>query len=105
MRIKKSLTSFFKRLLFAVEVKGMSAWPELVPGRRYLATSLGTPGVGDFVVFRHPFNHSEILVKQVERRIGDSYSVRGLIPGATSSRDIGLVPKSLVLGTILRRND
>ncbi len=95
------LTNFFKHLLFVVKVEGESAFPELIPGRYYLASSLKRPQVGRFVVFSNPLNHGQILVKKVQRFEGDSLCVQGTVSWAVSSREIGRIPLRSTLGVLL----
>jgi phage repressor protein C with HTH and peptisase S24 domain len=101
MRIKKLLTRFFKLPLFLAKVSGESAWPVLVPGKRYLATALLNPKKGDFIIFRNPKVNSEVYVKKVEEIKDGAYRVNGLVSWSSSSNDFGLVDKNLVLGKIL----
>ena len=89
------------RLLFSVKIEGESAWPELIPGKRYLATNLLKPKIGDFIVFQNPKNRKEMFVKKVSEVKNDSYFVEGTVSWATGSEDFGPVNKSLVLGKIL----
>ena len=86
---------------FFVKVEGESLWPELVPGKRYLATSLGKPGAGDYLVFKNPNDVREIFVKEVMRVSKDSYEVAGTIPWASSSKEFGLILRNLVIGKII----
>ncbi|MBI4086259.1 MAG: S26 family signal peptidase [Candidatus Liptonbacteria bacterium] len=88
-------------MLFLVKVEGESLWPELIPGKRYLATSLFKPNAGDYVIFKNPKNRKEIFVKKVKKIIADSYEVSGIVPWANSSREFGLIPKTLVLGKLI----
>jgi hypothetical protein len=76
--------------------------PALLPLRRYFASGLFFPRVGDFVVFQNPKNKDEIFVKKVSELLpGGSYLVESVFPVGSSSADFGPVPKELVLGKIL----
>ena len=79
----------------------MSMWPSLVPGRKYLATSLLAPRVGDRIVFQNPKNVAQIFVKKVIKKEHEGYFVSGERSGSTSSEEIGVVNKKLVIGKIL----
>jgi len=84
-----------------VKIEGESLWPELIPGKSYLASSLLKPKTGDYVVFKNPKNPGEVFVKKVKKIIDGSYEVNGTIPWSSSSKTFGLVPKELVLGKII----
>lgn len=87
--------------IFFVKVSGESLWPELVPGKCYLATSVLKPRAGDYLVFKNPKNLREIFVKKIKNVLDDSYEVGGTIPWSSSSEEFGLVPDELVLGKII----
>lgn len=89
------------RLLFFVKIEGESAWPQLIPQKRYLATNLFSPKTGDFIVFQNPKNRKEIFVKKVKETKNDSYFVEGTVSWATGSKNFGRVNKNLVLGKII----
>lgn len=93
---KRSRSGFF-----FVKVRGESAWPELVPGKKYLAASFLKPSIGDFIVFKNPANPSEIFVKKILSEWGGTYEVSGIVPWSSSSADFGPVPASLVIGKII----
>ena len=76
-------------------------WPRLVPGRRYFATSLLTPRVGDYIVFKNPQNVVQIFVKKIIKKEHGGYNVRGERVGSTGSEHFGLVSKRLVIGKIV----
>lgn len=101
MRIKNSPISFTKRILFRVKVEGMSAWPALVPSRRYFASCLVGPQIGDFIVFKNPKNEAETFVKRVAAKTPEGFVVEGLLEGSSSSADFGIVPQSIIFGKIL----
>lgn len=84
-----------------VKIEGESAWPDLIPGRSYLATNLSRPRIGDFVIFKNPKNKNEIFVKQVKEIKGNDYCLEGRLPWAESSKDFGLVNKNLILGRLI----
>lgn len=88
MPTKQSPTSFTSRLysllstrysltklLFVVKVEGESAWPELIPGKYYFATSLLRPKVGRYAVFKNPKKPKQILVKKISAVERDSLEV------------------------------
>ena len=98
---KRLPINFIKRIFFLVKVEGESLWPELVPGKRYLATSVLKPRAGDYLIFKNPKNLQEIFVKKIKNILDDSYEVSGTVPWSNSSREFGLVPDELVLGKII----
>lgn len=83
--------------LFFVRVSGESMWPLLVPGRRYLASSLLAPRVGRIVVSHNPAYPAELIIKRVERCEGDSLHLNGTV--VWSSRYV--VPRSSVVGAVV----
>ncbi len=87
--------------LFLVKVDGESLWPELVPGKHYLATSLLKPTVGDYIVFKNPNDVRAIFVKKINAVRDGLYEVVGTIPWSSSSEEFGMVPEELVLGKII----
>ena len=99
---KKSLISFIKSLFFLIKIEGESAWPNLIPEKVYLATGIAKAKKGDFIVFISPKNKKQAMVKKVTEIQQDSYLVEGSVPWATSSQELGPIPKSLVLGKIIR---
>ena len=99
---KKSPINSIKRLFFFVKIEGESAWPKLISEKVYLATSMAKARVGDFIVFVNPKNEKETMVKKVTKISQDSYFVEGNVPWATSSQELGLIPKSLVLVKIIK---
>lgn len=101
-RTKPSRINFFKRLLFLVKVEGESGWPELIPGKTYYATCLKKPVIGSFVVFRNPQNPMQILVKKVFAIKNGGYEVGSLVSWGSSSKELGLIPQELILGSIIR---
>lgn len=60
---------------------------------------------GDFVVARHPFDTSVLLIKRVERFDDRGYAwLVGLNPAAsTDSRSFGAVPPDRLLGRVTCR--
>ena len=87
-----------KNILFLVKVEGESCWPELVSGRRYLASPLLPIRVGKFVVFKNPADPDQILVKKV-LNISDDGTVE--LGGTVSWSSRHIVPKSAVLGCMV----
>lgn len=59
--IKRLVKNFFK-LLFLVKIEGLSLFPNLVPGRLYLASKLSKIKKNDYVIFLYK---NKILVKRV----------------------------------------
>ena len=98
--IFNSLKNYFRRLLFVVRVEGESGWPYLVPGKRYLASSLFVPRTGDWAVFRNPKRREEIFVKRVASAHDNLYIMEGAVSWAASSSDFGAVSRALILGKI-----
>ena len=88
----------FKRLLFSVKVEGLSCWPYLRPGRRYLATSLVKPQKGDFVVFR---DKSRFLVKKVVAKKMNSYEVASTFKLAQTQDNFNPVSANLIEGKLI----
>ncbi len=84
-------------ILFRVKISGESLWPELIPGRTYWATSIFTPKVGDYAVFRNPAEPEKIIVKKVKDIQSGIFDLRGTIARSASYK----VPKSNILGRIL----
>jgi signal peptidase I len=82
--------------IFLVNVQGESMWPNLVAGRRYLATSLLEPKRGDVIVFRE---ESEVMVKRVIEAKEGNYVAGGTVPWSSTH----IVPHSAVIGTLLRK--
>lgn len=72
-------------------------WPELVPGKRYFATSLFAPQVGDFIVFRNPENPLQVIVKKAVKFEKGVYYAEGLLSGSSSYE----VPQKYILGKLL----
>lgn len=85
------------RVLFLVRVSGESMWPSLVPGRRYWATSLLKPRVGDVVVAVHPHDHTIFVVKKITTHDGNAYGLDGTVPWSSSFT----VPADTVVGVLL----
>jgi len=101
-RIKRLLQKCFRNAFFLVRVEGESMWPRLVPGRRYFASNLFPPCVGDIAVFRNPKDTNQIFVKKVAGREGDRYIMEGEVSWGSSSCDFGPVSKGLILGKIIK---
>ena len=113
-RINNSLTSFFSRtrisldrfyrglssILFLVRVDGESLWPMLVPGKRYFASGLLLPRVGDFAVFRNPRDPARVFVKRVAGVKKDFYRMESVVSWGASSDDFGVVSKHFIWGKI-----
>lgn len=59
--IKKLRRSFFNKI-FLVKITGFSLFPDLIPGKFYLAHNFGKLKPGDFVIFK--FNE-KIFVKKI----------------------------------------
>ncbi len=107
---KRGLTRTFqnadiRRLLFMVRVEGESLWPHLVPGRRYVASALACPRIGDFAVFRNPRDTNRVFVKSIREISADGYVMASTVSWGSSSTDFGIVPRELVLGKILNHRE
>ena len=100
-RIRQSLTSCIRKILFRVRVNGESCWPVLVPGKSYWASGLIQVRVGDFIVFKNPTDREQILVKRVREMRGGKYEVGSMVSWGSSSKDFGLVSKKDILGKIM----
>ncbi|MBS3158592.1 hypothetical protein J4206_04865 [Candidatus Woesearchaeota archaeon] len=98
----KSAINFFKRIIFTVKVYGESCWPELVPSKRYLATNLFKPKIGDYIVFKTRFDETFVKkVHDINKGKDESYFVTGTVSWGDSSREFGLVDKNSVIGKLL----
>lgn len=95
-------TSFFKSVLFWVDVAGDSMSPVLVSGRSYLASCLLRPRVGRIIVFTHPHSPNKRMVKRVSKIIDQDYVVAGDNVVSVSSELIGVVSHSQIIGTLFR---
>ena len=98
--IKHLLINYFRGILFLVRVEGESGLPLLIPGKRYIASAVTMPRVGDFAVFRNPTNPERIFVKKVERILPEGFFVRGMTTWSSSSEDFGIVPRALIMGKL-----
>ncbi|MHB8681506.1 MAG: nickel-type superoxide dismutase maturation protease [Acidimicrobiales bacterium] len=85
-------------------VEGDSMLPTLEPGDRLLFRRRRRVRVGDLVAVPDPRSAGRLLVKRVHA-CGDGFvEVRGDNPAAsTDSRAFGLVPRTAVRGTLVRR--
>jgi hypothetical protein len=90
----------FKRLLFLVKIDGLSCWPYLMPGRKYLATSVLAPKVGDFVVFRAK-DEDRFLVKKVMAKEEKGYRVASTLLFSQENDNLGLIPSENIEGRVL----
>lgn len=104
MKLIKKLLKIFGKIIFLVKIDGLSAWPELTPGKFYLGTSLFNPKVGDWLIFKNPKNQNDILIKRVINFKNNSYFVAGNLSFSSSSRDFGLVKENLILGKLFFTN-
>ncbi len=87
-----------------VEVVGHSMEPTLTPGDRLLVVRLGAPRPGDVVAVTDPRRPDRLLVKRVVAVLGGEVVVRGDRPDhSTDSRSFGPVPRSSVIGRVVRR--
>jgi phage repressor protein C with HTH and peptisase S24 domain len=100
-RIKRLLTNCGRHLFFVVRVSGESMWPALVPGKRYLATNVLRPKVGDMIVFRDRNNPEHVFVKRVRVVCPEGYEVESAVTWGVSSNELGLISHDLVRGRIL----
>lgn len=104
-RLTKRLPiNFIKRFIFRVKIEGDSAWPQLIPGKYYFATSIKKPKKGDFIVFQNPKDKLRIFVKKVHSIDGDYYTVSGSVSWSSSSKDFGPVHKDLILGRVINKS-
>lgn len=100
-RIKRLLTNYFRHALFVVRAEGESLWPHIVPDRRYLASGLLSPRIGDFAVFRNPRDPRRVFVKRVGEAGHGFYRMESAVSWGSSSDDFGVVPRKLILGKVL----
>jgi nickel-type superoxide dismutase maturation protease len=86
------------RQLDAVEVRGRSMAPSLLPGDRLLVVRLRRPPrAGEIVLAPDPRDPSRELIKRVVGVDGRAVALRGDNPGAsTDGRTFGAVPASAV---------
>jgi nickel-type superoxide dismutase maturation protease len=92
------------RRLVRLEVDGLSMVPALAPGDRVLVWTTSDVAVGDVVAIRDPDEPGLVLVKRVIAFDSSSIRVEGDNPGASrDSRHFGPVPRSAVVGKVLRR--
>lgn len=75
-------------------------WPELIPGRRYLASGLFVPRAGDWAVFRNPKETGGIFVKRVAEPCKGAYIMESAVSWGSSSREFGPVPHQLIIGKL-----
>jgi hypothetical protein len=72
-------------------------WPMLIPGRRYLATSLLDPRRGRLVICANPYEAGQFLVKKIDEIAGDKLHIGGLVPWSDSYD----VTRDMVWGVIV----
>ena len=104
--VRLNLDKFYRgstSIVFLVRVEGESLWPKLIPGKRYLASSIFVPKVGDFAVFRNPKNKMDVFVKKVREATDAGYIMESVVSWGSSSVDFGPVPKHLVVGKVLKQ--
>lgn len=88
-----------RNLLFKVKIFGESCWPELVPGKIYLATSLKKPRIGNYVVFKNPKpEEPEYIIKKVKAAEGDKLTLGGVVSWSSAY----IILRSAVIGTIFK---
>ena len=86
-----------------VVVEGRSMEPTLAPGDRVLVVRARGLHALDVVAVRDPRNPKRVLVKRIGAVLEDEVVVRGDNPAAsTDSRSFGPVPKSAVIGRVVR---
>ena len=86
-----------------VVVEGASMAPTLVAGDRLLVVWSRRVEVGDVVAVRDPRDHGRVLVKRIVAIEGGDLVLRGDNRSAsTDSRRFGPVPRSAVLGRVVR---
>jgi nickel-type superoxide dismutase maturation protease len=86
-----------------VVVEGRSMEPTLAPGDRVLVVRARRLHALDVVAVRDPRDPKRVLVKRIGAVLEDEVVVRGDNPAAsTDSRSFGPVPKSAVIGRVVR---
>jgi mitochondrial inner membrane protease subunit 1 len=86
-----------------VVVHGMSMEPTLAPGDRVLVLRARRLHAEDVVAVRDPRDRRRVLVKRIGAVLEDEIVVRGDNPAAsTDSRSFGPVPRSSVIGRVVR---
>jgi nickel-type superoxide dismutase maturation protease len=86
-----------------VVVEGRSMEPTLAPGDRVLVVRARGLHPLDVVAVRDPRDPKRVLVKRIGAVLEDEVVVRGDNPAAsTDSRSFGPVPKSAVIGRVVR---
>lgn len=93
------------RRLEAVEVRGSSMAPALLPGDRLIVRrASGAPNVGEVVVAGDPRDRRRELVKRVAAVRDAHVTLRGDNPsGSTDSRDFGVLPVAGVRWRVIAR--
>ncbi|HIH42439.1 TPA: hypothetical protein HA246_02225 [Candidatus Woesearchaeota archaeon] len=98
----KNILDKLKRILFTVKVYGESCWPELIPSKRYLATGLLNPKVGDYIVFKTKYDEIFVKkVKEIKKGKDDSYLVSGTVSWSDTSKNLGMIKQENVLGKLV----
>jgi nickel-type superoxide dismutase maturation protease len=86
-----------------VVVEGRSMEPTLAPGDRLLVVRAPRLHAQDVVAVRDPTDSKRVLVKRIGAVLEDGIVLRGDNPGAsTDSRSFGPVPRTAVLGRVVR---
>ncbi len=87
-----------------VEVRGESMRPVLRPGDRLLVRRTDRVRPGEIAVVRDPRDGRSLWIKRVHDVTDDGVDVRGDAPDrSTDSRQVGPVPRRLVVGRVVRR--
>lgn len=84
-----------------MRVEGESLWPYLVSGRRYPASGLLRPHVGDYAVFRNPRDPERVFVKRVAAICEGGCRMESAVSWGLSTADFGLVTEECIMGKIL----
>lgn len=112
--MRKAIAAAVSRLVFQIEVDGVSMLPTLKPGDRILCVNSRHLRTGDLVVAALSVDRShwtdrkdnsrELLVKRVVSVKRHWVEVRGDNPAQShDSRQLGPCPKSAIVGRSVRR--
>jgi nickel-type superoxide dismutase maturation protease len=87
-----------------VVVAGRSMEPTLLAGDRLLVGRFGRPRVGDVVALRDPADDRRVIVKRIAAIRRQEFYVTGdNLEASVDSRVFGSVPRTALLGKVVRR--
>lgn len=98
-----ALTALARRTL-RIRIEGPSMEPTFADGDRLLVWRTDRLSPGQVAVVRDPREPTRLWVKRVHDVADDGLDVRGDDPDrSTDSRTVGLIPRRLVVGRVVRR--